>query len=94
MALNFEWDSTKAAANFRKHAVRFDEATSVFGDPLSSTIPDPDHSRAESRYVDIGMSHKGRLLVVTYTERHGKIRIISARLASRDERRKHEEKGR
>jgi uncharacterized DUF497 family protein len=87
----FEWDSAKADANFAKHGVTFAEATTVFGDPLSITIRDPDHSWAEQRFVDIGLSHPDRLLVVAYTERGNRIRIISARRATRAERKKYEE---
>jgi uncharacterized DUF497 family protein len=71
--------------------VSFGEATTVFGDPLSITISDPDHSSVEMRFLDIGLSCFGRLLVVSYTERANKIRLISARLAVRDERRQYEE---
>jgi uncharacterized protein len=71
--------------------VSFDEAATVFRDPLSITIADPDHSDSEDRYIDIGMSHRGRLIVVSYTERKDKIRIISARRATRTERKSYEE---
>ena len=91
MALHFEWDKRKAVSNLRAHGVSFREATTVFGDPLSITISDPDHSTAEMRFVDIGRSHRGRLLVVSYTERGIRIRLISARLATRKERRQYEE---
>lgn len=91
MALTFEWDPGKAAANARKHGVAFQEATTVFGDPLALTIPDPDHSSAEARFLDLGLSHRGRLLVVAYTERGDRIRIISARPGTRRERRQYEE---
>jgi uncharacterized DUF497 family protein len=91
MALAFEWDRRKAARNSREHRVTFEEATSVLGDPLSVTIPDPDHSRGESRFVDIGASHRGRLLVVAYSERNERIRIISARSATRREMREYEQ---
>jgi uncharacterized DUF497 family protein len=87
----FEWDPDKAEANFAKHGVTFAEATTVFGDPLSITIRDPGHSWAEQRFVDVGVSHAGRLLVVSYTERGVRIRIISAREATRAERTKYEE---
>ena len=69
----------------------FQEATTVFGDPLSITISDPEHSTAEMRFIDIGLSHLRRLVVVSYTERRNRIRLISARLASRNERRQYEE---
>ena len=91
MALRFEWDKRKADSNLRAHGVSFREATTVFADPLSITISDPDHSMAEMRFVDIGLSHRGRLLVVSYTERGNRIRLISARLATGNERRRYEE---
>jgi uncharacterized protein len=91
MALRFEWDNRKAESNLRAHGVSFREATPVFGDPLSITISDPDHSPAEMRFIDIGLSHLARLLVVSYTERGNRIRVISARLATRNERRQYEE---
>ncbi|MBM3790695.1 MAG: BrnT family toxin, partial [Acidobacteria bacterium] len=79
----FEWDPEKSSANFRKHGVSFDEATTVFGDPLSVTILDPDHSSTEDRFIDLGISHQARLIVVSYTERGRRIRIVSARRATR-----------
>jgi uncharacterized DUF497 family protein len=91
MALTFEWDQKKAASNLRKHGVSFEEAATAFGDPLSLTIPDPDHSLDEDRYVLIGESQMERLLVVAHTERSDTIRIISARLATRGERVSYEE---
>ena len=91
MALRFEWDNRKADSNLRAHGVSFREATTVFADALSITISDPDHSSAEKRFIDIGLSHLGRLLVVSYTERGSRIRLISARLATRNERRQYEE---
>lgn len=91
MALRFEWDKRKADSNLRAHGVSFHEATTVFADPLSITISDPDHSMAEMRFVDIGLSYRGRLLVVSYAERADRIRVISARLATRNERRQYEE---
>jgi hypothetical protein len=91
MKPNFEWDEEKAKANLRVHRVNFDEAATVFSDPFSITIPDPDHSVDEQRYVDIGMSVSGRVLVVAYTERGSNIRIISCRRATRRERRRYEE---
>jgi uncharacterized protein len=91
MAIEFEWDSAKADANLKEHGVSFDEATTVFRDTLSITIVDPDHSDSEDRFIDIGMSHRGQLLVVSYTERKDKIRIISARRATRAERKSYEE---
>ena len=90
--MTFEWDPEKADANFRKHGISFDEATTVFGDPLSVTILDPDHSLSEDRFIDLGMSHQARLIVVSYTERGRRIRIVSARLATRRERRTYEKR--
>jgi uncharacterized DUF497 family protein len=87
----FEWDSGKAAANEREHGVAFDEATEAFGDPLSLNMPDPSHSVVEERYLVLGLSRQGRLLVVSYAERGPRTRLISARLASRVERRRYEE---
>ena len=91
MALEFEWDPAKAELNLKDHGVSFDEATTVFRDTLSVTIADPDHSDSEDRFIDIGMSHRGQLLVVSYTERGDRIRIISARLPTRAERKSYEE---
>ena len=90
MALEFEWDPGKARQNLKEHGVSFDEATTVFQDTLSITIADPDHSDSENRFVDIGISHHRVLLVVSYTERNDRIRIISARPATRAERRIYE----
>ena len=89
--LTFEWDANKAESNLAKHAVSFEEAATVFGDPASMAIPDPAHSQTEARFVILGRSHQGRLLVVVHTERGDNIRIISARFASRRERKQHEE---
>ena len=91
MSLEFEWDPVKAALNLRNHGVSFDEATTVLRDTLSITIADPDHSNSEDRFIDIGMSHRGQLLVVSYTERGDRIRIISARPPTRAERKSYEE---
>lgn len=77
----FEWDDQKATSNFKKHGVSFQEAKTVFGDMLSITVADPEHSESEYRFIDIGLAESGRLLVVSYTERGTKIRIISSRLA-------------
>jgi hypothetical protein len=93
MKLNFEWDEEKAKTNFKKHRVSFDEATTVFLDPFSITIPDPDHSVDEQHYIDIGSSDKGRVLVVVYIERRSNIRIISCRKATPSERKLYEEGG-
>jgi hypothetical protein len=76
--LKFEWDTNKARANLAKHVVSFPEATTVFGDPVSLTIPDPAHSQAENRFIILGRSHSGRILVVVHTERGDNIRVISA----------------
>ena len=91
MDLTFEWDEDKAEANLRKHQVSFDEGTTVFLDPMSLTIGDPLHSDDEDRYIDIGLSYEGRLLVVVYTERGSTIRLISCRRAKPEERRAYEE---
>ena len=91
MPIKFEWDKRKARQNLRKHRVDFAEASTVFGDTLSITIPDPDHSEDEGRWVTIGLSNRQRLLVVVHTEEEETIRVISARTADRLERRKYEE---
>jgi uncharacterized protein len=91
MPLSFEWDDQKARSNARKHGIAFDEASTVFADTRSLTIRDPAHSQAEERFVTLGTSHRGKLLVVVHTERGDNIRIISARRASRRERRTYEE---
>lgn len=92
MALRCYWDARKATGNERKHGVSFEEGVTALSDPLSITIPDPDHSIRENRYLLIGMSRQGRLLIVAHAERGGSIRIISARLANRRERKAYEEK--
>jgi uncharacterized DUF497 family protein len=91
MRPGFEWDEDKAKANLRKHGISFDEATTVFLDPFSATITDPDHSTGEQRYVDVGSSERDRVLVVVYTERGARIRIISCRKATPAERKAYEE---
>jgi len=91
MALNFEWDVSKARTNVKRHHVTFEEGKTVFDDPFAVTIPDPDHSIEEERYIDIGMSAKERLLVVVYTERGINIRLISCRKATAWEREIYEE---
>ena len=88
--MEFEWDPEKAAANTSKHGVEFAEAMTVFGDPLEVTIADPDHSDDEHRFLSIGSSTSGRLLIVAYTERAGRTRIINARVASSQERNHYE----
>ena len=90
MSLVIEWDSEKARTNLRKHGVDFEEALTVFADPLSMTIWDPDHSIEEMRFLDVGLSRSGRLLTISYTDRGHKIRLIMARLASRRERSNYE----
>lgn len=90
MGLDFEWDPIKAVANEQRHRITFEEASTVFGDTLSSTIEDPDHSVGERRFLTMGVSFPGNLLVVSHTERQGVIRIISARKATRPERRTYE----
>lgn len=88
--MKFEWDNKKAVQNIKKHGISFDEAVTAFYDPLSATFDDPDHSIEEQRYITIGFSSHGNLLVVAHAERKQNIRIISARLASAHERKKHE----
>ncbi|MCX6593368.1 MAG: BrnT family toxin [Acidobacteria bacterium] len=88
--MEFEWDAGKAASNLEKHGVDFAAAITVFADPLEVTIADPDHSFEEFRFVSMGQSEAGRVLVVTYTERDGRIRLISARAATPGERRRYE----
>ncbi len=91
MGITFEWDDEKAKSNLKKHGVSFEEASSVFASALSLTIADPRHSDEEDRFVTLGESHRGRLLVVVATDRGDTIRIISARLATRRERKNYEE---
>lgn len=89
--MKFKWDSQKAASNLKKHGVSFQEAASVLGDALSITYYDPDHSAREHRYITIGMSLLGRVLMVAHADRRDNIQIISARKATRKERRYYEE---
>ena len=89
--MEFEWDAAKAASNERKHGVPFAEAATAFANPLAAIFPDPDHSDSEQREVLVGYSERGRLLVVSFTERPPNVRVISARLATAAERRNHEE---
>ena len=91
MGYVFDWDPEKAESNLRKHGVSFEEASTVFGDPLALLMTDPDHSAKEERYVLLGISLRQRLLVVAFAERPPMTRIISARRATRTERRKYEE---
>ena len=88
--MRLEWDGSKAAANVQKHRVSFDEAVTIFYDPLAATFPDPDHSDDESRFVTVGYSARGRLLVVCHVERGEATRLISARRATTRERKRHE----
>ncbi|MBI4010976.1 MAG: BrnT family toxin [Candidatus Rokubacteria bacterium] len=88
--MQFEWEPAKAAANLKKHRVSFDEAVTVFYDPLAATFGDPDHSDDESRLVTVGYSARGRLLVVCHVDRGGAPRLISARRATARERKRHE----
>ena len=90
--VEFEWDQDKATNSEKKHGISFSEATTVFADPLELTISDPDHSVEEYRFLSIGRSNVGNLLVVSYTERHeNHIRIISARKATRHEQKYYEQ---
>lgn len=84
--MQFQWNPQKALSNLQKHGVSFEEAATVFGDPLAITISDPAHSVGEIRWLTLGMSRSQRLLVVVHTERNKQIRLISARLATRRER--------
>ena len=92
MRVEFEWDPKKAAKNLRKHRVSFNEAATVFGDPLGTTMPDPDRSLVEDRYITVGMSSRRRLVMVAHTERGERVRIISARELTQAEREAYEEK--
>jgi len=91
MGLLFEWDTNKAQLNLKNHGISFDEASTAFRDLLSQTIYDPLHSEDEERFVLIGQSIQGRLLVIVHTERGNRIRIISAKLATKKERFRYEE---
>lgn len=88
--MEFEWDREKERINSTKHGIKLTEAVTVFGDPLELTIADPDHSEAEFRFVSVGMSSAGRLVVVGYTERGERMRIITARLATAREHKQYE----
>jgi uncharacterized protein len=90
--IKFEWSLAKAETNWRKHKITFEEALTVFQDVLSRTIPDPDHSEHEQRFVTLGFSSRRRLLAVVHTDRGERIRLISARRAARTERRTYEER--
>jgi hypothetical protein len=89
----FEWDHKRADSNIRKHGVTFDRASTVFGDPRALLLQDPDHSVVEERYLVLGMSNHDRSLVVAFAERPPRTRLISARLDTRQERRRYEEEG-
>ena len=89
--MEFEWDEDKAAANLANHKVSFDEAKTVFDDPLYVDFYDPDHSYAEHRYLIVGESRQGRLLIVSYTERGDTVRLISTREVTAAERKAYEE---
>jgi uncharacterized protein len=88
--MSFQWDPSKAVTNAEKHGVSFEEAVTVFGDILATTIDDPDHSIGEFRLLTTGISRSQRLLVVSHTDRGGQVRLISARLATRQEKRIYE----
>jgi uncharacterized DUF497 family protein len=88
--MRFEWDENKAASNLVKHGVSFEEAATVFGDPLSDTFDDPDHSAEERRFIIIGLSERGKMLIVAHTDDGGVIRIYSARETTRGERESYE----
>ena len=88
--MDFEWNAQKAEINNKKHGISFDEASTVFGDALSVTYPDPDHSIHEERYVMIGLSNKNRILVISHIYHGETVRIISARQATKPERRFYE----
>nr|WP_217358244.1 BrnT family toxin [Anabaena sp. UHCC 0187] len=89
--MGFEWHEEKAQENLKKHGISFEEAKTVFNDPLSITIADSQHSDDEERYIDIGLSSRGQLLIVVYTERQSNIRIISSRKATNAERKIYEQ---
>jgi len=91
MQPQYEWDEDKARINLRKHRVSFQEGATIFNDLLVATLPDPDHSHDEQRYIAIGRSVRGQILVVVFTEREDKIRVISCRKATPRERRAYEE---
>jgi hypothetical protein len=91
VSYKFDWDPAKAASNLKDHKVSFEEASTVFGDPLAMLMADPDHSEDEERYLLLGMSLQRRLLVVSFAERPPRTRLISAREATRHERRQYEE---
>jgi uncharacterized DUF497 family protein len=89
--MEFEWDAGKAALNLRKHGVSFKDAATVFGDPLAITFPDPDHSVDENRFITVGLSERGKLLIIAHADGGDALRIISARETARGERKLYEE---
>ena len=89
--MNFTWDPEKAATNLARHGLSFEEASTAFGDPLQRTIPDPLHSDDEDRFILLGMTSAGRLVVVVHTDRDGTTRLITARIATAGERRRYEQ---
>jgi uncharacterized DUF497 family protein len=91
VGIDFEWDPNKAAQNLRKHNVTFEEAATVFRDDLSITIPDPDHTMEEERFITVGLSSQNRLMMIAHVERGDCIWIISARELTPRERRQYEE---
>ena len=93
MGIDFEWDPNKAVRNLQKHGVSFAEAATVFRDDLSISVPDPDHSMEEERFITVGVSSRNRLLMIAHAERGDCIRIISARELTPRERRQYEEAG-
>ncbi len=90
--VNFEWDPGKARQNRRKHRISFQEAATVFGDSLAVTYSDPDHSQSEQRFITVGMSSAGRVLMIAHVDRNKNVRIISARKTTQRERKYYEEK--
>lgn len=94
MELAFEWDKAKAITNAAKHGITFEEAKTVFNDIHAIAIADPDHPNEEERYIAVGLSHRGNLLVVVYVERGAAIRLISSRKAMHREWRTYEQRGR
>ena len=89
--MRFAWDQKKGSNNLAKHGISFEEAATAFGDPLSNTFPDPDHSMEEQRFIILGQSEQGRIIVVAHSDDGEVVRIISAREATRGERRSYEE---
>ena len=90
--MNFEWDNKKAESNFKQHGISFQDATTVFSDPLAITFDDPDHSIGEYRFLTFGMTINGKLVTVSHTERSGSMRIIGTRQMTKTERKIYEEK--